>query len=40
LAPEAPQDHSTISRTRHLIDLETHEAVVESTRLDNLQRRE
>jgi transposase len=25
--PEAPQDHSTISRTRRLIDLETHEAV-------------
>lgn len=26
--PEAPPDHSTISRTRRLIDLETHEAVV------------
>jgi len=25
--PEAPSDHSTISRTRRLIDLETHEAV-------------
>ena len=25
--PEAPRDHSTISRTRRLIDLETHEAV-------------
>jgi transposase len=25
--PEAPADHSTISRTRRLIDLETHEAV-------------
>ena len=25
--PEAPPDHSTISRTRRLIDLETHEAV-------------
>jgi transposase len=25
--PEAPLDHSTISRTRRLIDLETHEAV-------------
>ena len=24
--PEAPPDHSTISRTRRLIDLETHEA--------------
>ena len=24
---EAPPDHSTISRTRRLIDLETHEAV-------------
>jgi hypothetical protein len=23
---EAPPDHSTISRTRRLIDLETHEA--------------
>ena len=25
--PEAPPDHSTSSRTRRLIDLETHEAV-------------
>jgi transposase len=25
--PEAPPDYSTISRTRRLIDLETHEAV-------------
>jgi hypothetical protein len=25
--PEAPPDHSTISRTPRLIDLETHEAV-------------
>jgi len=25
--PDAPPDHSTISRTRRLIDLETHEAV-------------
>jgi hypothetical protein len=25
--PSAPPDHSTISRTRRLIDLETHEAV-------------
>lgn len=25
--PEAPPDHSTISRTRRLIDVETHEAV-------------
>jgi len=25
--PETPPDHSTISRTRGLIDLETHEAV-------------
>jgi transposase len=25
--PEAPRDHSTVSRTRRLIDLETHEAV-------------
>jgi hypothetical protein len=25
--PEAPPDHSTISRTRRLIDLQTHEAV-------------
>jgi transposase len=25
--PEAPPDHSTISRTRRFIDLETHEAV-------------
>jgi transposase len=25
--PEAPPDHSTISRTRRLIDLKTHEAV-------------
>jgi transposase len=25
--PEAPPDHSTISRSRRLIDLETHEAV-------------
>jgi transposase len=25
--PEAPPDHSTLSRTRRLIDLETHEAV-------------
>jgi transposase len=25
--PEAPPDHSTISRTLRLIDLETHEAV-------------
>src|SRR5918994_2428936 len=25
--PEAPPDHSTMSRTRRLIDLETHEAV-------------
>jgi transposase len=27
LLPEAPPDHSTISRTRRLIDLEAHEAV-------------
>jgi transposase len=27
MLPEAPPDHSTISRTRRLIDLETHEAV-------------
>ena len=27
LLPEAPPDHSTISRTRRLIDLETHQAV-------------
>ena len=27
MLPEAPSDHSTISRTRRLIDLETHEAV-------------
>jgi transposase len=27
LLPDAPPDHSTISRTRRLIDLETHEAV-------------
>ena len=27
MSPEAPPDHSTISRTRRLIDLETHEAV-------------
>jgi transposase len=26
--PEAPPDHSTISRTRRLIDLKTHEAVL------------
>jgi transposase len=26
--PDAPPDHSTISRTRRLIDLETHEAVL------------
>src|SRR5262245_27960550 len=26
--PEAPPDHSTISRTRRLIDVETHEAVL------------
>jgi transposase len=26
LLPEAPPDHSTISRMRRLIDLETHEA--------------
>jgi len=25
--PDAPLDHSTISRTRRLIDLETHQAV-------------
>lgn len=25
--PDAPPDHSTISRTRRLIDLETHQAV-------------
>jgi transposase len=25
--PEAPPDHSTISRTRRLIDIETHEVV-------------
>ena len=25
--PEAPPDHSTISRTRRLIDLEAHEAI-------------
>jgi len=25
--PEAPPDHSTISRTRRLIDLESHQAV-------------
>ena len=25
--PEAPPDHSTVSRTRRLIDLETHRAV-------------
>ena len=28
MLPEAPPDHSTISRTRRLIDLETHEAVL------------
>ena len=28
--PEAPPDHSTISRTRRLIDLETHQAVFTS----------
>jgi hypothetical protein len=28
--PEAPPEHSTISRTRRLIDLETHEAVFTS----------
>jgi transposase len=27
MLPDAPPDHSTISRTRRLIDLETHEAV-------------
>lgn len=27
MLPEAPPDHSTISRTRRLIDLETHQAV-------------
>ncbi len=27
VSPEAPPDHSTISRTRRLIDVETHEAV-------------
>ena len=27
MRPEAPPDHSTISRTRRLTDLETHEAV-------------
>ena len=27
MLPEAPPDHSTISRTRRLIDLETHEAL-------------
>ena len=27
IVPDAPPDHSTISRTRRLIDLETHEAV-------------
>jgi transposase len=27
ILPEAPPDHSTISRTRRLIDLETHQAV-------------
>jgi transposase len=27
MLPEAPPDHSTISRTRRLIDLETHRAV-------------
>ena len=27
MLPETPPDHSTISRTRRLIDLETHEAV-------------
>jgi hypothetical protein len=27
VSPEAPPDHSTISRTRRLIDLETREAV-------------
>jgi transposase len=27
ILPEAPPDHSTISRTRRLIDVETHEAV-------------
>ena len=27
MLPEAPPDHSTISRSRRLIDLETHEAV-------------
>ena len=27
MLPEAPPDHSTISRTRRVIDLETHEAV-------------
>src|SRR5512145_1792758 len=30
--PAAPPDHSTISRTRRLIDLETHEAVFQRTR--------
>ena len=29
--PEAPPDHSTISRTRRLIDLETHHAVFTRT---------
>ena len=27
MLPEAPPDHSTISRKRRLIDVETHEAV-------------
>jgi transposase len=27
MLPDAPPDHSTISRTRRLIDLETHRAV-------------
>ena len=29
---EAPPDHSTIARTRRLIDLETHRAVFTTTR--------
>jgi hypothetical protein len=32
--PEAPPDHSTISRTRRLIDVDTHEAVFTWMRSD------
>ena len=35
--PEAPPDHSTISRTRRLIDLETHEAVFTWIRAVNVR---